>query len=87
MRYAVPMQRCRECNEPIVHRSPISDVCACCYVVLDMGRLEEAILTPATDWECGRCRDWGKVLERRIPGNPSFLIVVPCPDCGGENAL
>jgi hypothetical protein len=79
----VSMQRCRECNEPIVRESKVAGVCSCCYVVLDMRRFEEAEGIPPDSWECDRCRDWGKVLERRTPGNPSFLIVVPCPDCSG----
>lgn len=75
------MQRCRECDEPIVRQSKVPGVCSCCYHVLDMGRYEEKEVVTPDDWGCDRCKDWGKVLSRRSKGNPSFLIVVDCPEC------
>jgi hypothetical protein len=77
------MQRCRECNEPIVRRSKLPDMCACCYAVLDMDRYVEVDLMCVNSFECEQCKDWGKILERQEPGNPHFLIVVPCPNCTG----
>jgi hypothetical protein len=48
-----------------------------------MGRYEEVEAVTPDMWDCDRCHDWRKILERKEPGNPHFLIAVPCPDCGG----
>jgi hypothetical protein len=81
------MQRCSQCNEPIVRMSKVPGVCLCCYQVLDMGRYEEVDPVVPNSWKCDRCKDWGKILMRKEPGNPSFLIAIPCPNCGGKNVL
>lgn len=78
------MQRCSYCNEPIVRKSEVPRMCMCCYHVLDMGRYKERKPRTPEDVACSRCRDTGRVLERRDAGNPTFLIVVPCPNCSKE---
>ena len=79
------MIKCRECNERLVMRSPVSGVCLLCYETLDMGRFEE-YLPPKLKgpFNCERCRDTGKVLTERTEGNPSFMLVVKCECKGGE---
>jgi len=78
------MQRCRECDEPIVRQSPVAGVCMCCYHVLDMGRHDE--IEPP-EWKgpfhCDLCMDRGTKLRRRGEGNPTFLVVTNCPECNG----
>ena len=74
--------RCRECNERIVQRSEIYDVCACCYVVLDLDRHKEArVLVKDEPVDCERCRDTGKILVRGSVGS-LYMYARPCTECG-----
>jgi len=76
--------KCRECNERIVRRSEIWNMCQCCYTVLDMDRYKEApVRIEDEPVDCERCRDSGRVLVRDNK-QPIYMYVRNCPECNAR---
>jgi len=72
---------CKECNERIVRMSKVDGMCELCYQVLDLDRyIERKPLKPKAEFNCERCCDTGRVLERVADDSP-YMVVVKCPQC------